>query len=504
MATALLAVAEMYRADAAAAAAGVPSLSLMEAAGRAIAREIRRRWRPRPLAVLCGPGNNGGDGFVVARVLAAEGWPVRLGLLGAREGLRGDAGFNAARWRGRVRPLDADLLRGRPLVVDALFGAGLGRPLDGAAAAIIGEVGRRKLDCVAVDIPSGVHGDTGAVMGAAPACRLTVTFFRPKPGHLLLPGRELCGELAVVDIGIPDAVLDGIAPATFVDEPGLWLEHLPRPSPGGNKFTRGHCVVSAGAEMTGAARRAAEAARRIGAGLVTVAAAPEARTALSCGRPGTIVAAVAGEDAFAALLDDPRRNAVLIGPGAGVSHGTRVRVLAALQRGKACVLDADALTVFKGAPAALFRAIQGPCVLTPHEGEFARIFPAETGDKLGRARRAAAASSATVLLKGADTVIAAPDGRAAINASAPPDLATAGAGDVLAGMILGLLAQAMPPFEAACAAAWMHGTSAAAFGAGLIAEDVIDGLPAVISGLRSGTARSAPSGLAAALAQTDH
>lgn len=504
MATALLSVAEMYRADAAAVAAGVPSLSLMEAAGRAIAREIRRRWRPRPLAILCGPGNNGGDGFVVARVLGGEGWPVRMGLLGARDVLRGDAAVNAGRWKGAVRPLDAGLLRGEPLVVDALFGAGLGRPLDGAAAAIIEEVGRRGLDCVAVDIPSGVHGDSGEIMGTAPACRLTVTFFRAKPGHLLLPGRDLCGALAVADIGIPEAVLDAIAPATFADEPGLWRAHLPRPGAAGNKFTRGHCVVSAGTEMTGAARLAAEAARRIGAGLVTVAAAPEARTALACGRPGTIVATVADDDAFAALIDDPRRNAVLIGPGAGVSAGTRARVLAALGRGKACVLDADALTVFKGAPDELFRAIAGPCVLTPHEGEFARVFPAETGDKLARARRAAAASGATVLLKGADTVIAAPDGRASINASAPPDLATAGAGDVLAGMILGLLAQAMPPFEAACAAAWMHGKSAAAFGAGLIAEDVIDGLPAVISGLRGRTTRSAPSGLAAALLRTDH
>ena len=190
----LLTVEEMYRADAAAAAAGVPSLSLMEAAGRAIAREIRRRWRPSPISVLCGPGNNGGDGFVVARVLAGEGWPIRVGLLGTRELLRGDAAINAARWQDRIRPLAPALLDGARLVVDALFGAGLARPLDGVAAELVEEVNRRRLDCVGVDVPSGVHGDTGSVLGAAPRCRLTVTFFRAKPGHLLLPGRELAGR----------------------------------------------------------------------------------------------------------------------------------------------------------------------------------------------------------------------------------------------------------------------------------------------------------------------
>jgi ADP-dependent NAD(P)H-hydrate dehydratase / NAD(P)H-hydrate epimerase len=483
-ANALLTVEEMYRADTTAVVAGVPSLSLMEAAGRAIAREIRRRWRPRPMAVLCGPGNNGGDGFVVARVLAGEGWPVRVALLVAPEALRGDAAVNASRWRGRVRALDPSILDGAPLVIDALFGAGLARPLDGIAAELIGEIGRRGLDCVAVDVPSGVHGDTGAVLGVAPRCRLTVTFFRAKPGHLLLPGRELAGELVVVDIGIPEGVLPQIAPRTFANGKALWRDRLPRPGASANKYTRGHAVVMAGAEMTGAARLAADAARRIGAGLVTVAAHPAARAIIAAGSPGTIVVGIADDEAFHALIANQRRNAVLIGPGGGVSEETRARVLAALHLGKACVLDADALTVFRDDPSALFRAISAPCVLTPHEGEFARLF-IEQGDKLGRAKRAAAASGAVVLLKGADTVIAASNGRAAINIGAPPDLATAGSGDVLSGMILGLLAQGMPAFEAACAAAWMHGRSAARFGPGLIAEDIIDGLPTVVAGLRS-------------------
>lgn len=483
---ALLSVEEMYRADRLAVAAGVPSLSLMEAAGRAIVREMRRRWRPRPTVVLCGPGNNGGDGFVVARVLEGEGWPVRVSLLGDVQALRGDAAINAARWRGKMSPLDPKLLDRDPLVVDALFGAGLARPLGGAAARLLDEVNRRRLDCVGIDIPSGVHGDSGAVLGTAAQCCLTVTFFRAKPGHRLLPGRERVGELVIADIGIPERVRDEIAPRTFANGPGLWCDRLPRPTALANKYTRGHAVVLAGAEMTGAARLAADAARRTGAGLVTVAAHPDSRAIIAAGSPGTIVADVADAAAFEALIGDQRRNAVLIGPGAGVSEATRACVLAALQLGKWCVLDADALTVFRDEPAALFRAIAAPCVLTPHEGEFARLFDSRE-DKLDRARRAAEASGAIILLKGADTVIAAPDGRAAINAGAPPDLATAGSGDVLSGMVLGLLAQAMPPFEAACAAAWMHGRSAARFGAGLIAEDIIEGVPPVIARLRAMT-----------------
>jgi NAD(P)H-hydrate epimerase len=474
----------MYKADSAAMAGGVPGIELMEAAGSAIAREIRRRWRPRPIAVLCGPGNNGGDGFVVARLLADRGWPVRLGLLGAVEKLKGDAAVNAARWNGGVRPLEMSLLDGDPLVVDALFGAGLVRPLEGMAATMIETIDSRRLDCVAVDVPSGVHGDTGEILGvAAPTCVLTVTFFRPKPGHLLLPGRTLCGDLVVADIGIPQTVLADIAPKTFVNGSGLWQQRFQWPMSGGNKYSRGHALILGGGQMTGAARLAAESARRIGAGLVTVAAPAEAVGIYSAGRPGTIVASVADDAGFEALIADERKNALLLGPGAGVSTETRQRVLAALATGRPCVLDADALTVFRDDPDALFDAISGPCLLTPHEGEFARLFRC-AGDKPTRAREAARSSGATLLLKGADTVIASVDGRAVINANAPPNLATAGSGDVLAGMVVGLLAQNMETFEAGCAAVWLHGQVATAFGPGLIAEDLIDGLPTALRRLK--------------------
>ena len=481
--TTLLTVAEMYRADQAAAAAGVPSIELMEAAGGAVAREIRSRWAPRPTVVLCGPGNNGGDGFVVARVLAARGWPVRLGLLGSVDSLKGDAAANATRWTGAVRAIEPALFDREPLVVDALFGAGLTRAPEGAAAAAIEIVNARGLDCVAVDVPSGIAGDSGAVLGMAPRCRLTVTFFRAKPGHWLLPGREMCGALAVADIGIPAAVLADIGPGTFINAPSLWLDRMPWPRAGGNKYSRGHAVI-VGGMMTGAARLAADSARRIGAGLVTVAAPAEAVAIFAARAPGTIVVSAADRESFDAYIADERRNAVLVGPGAGVTAETRQQVLAALARQKACGLDADALTVFADDHDGLYRALNSRCVLTPHEGEFTRVFTLE-GDKLARARKAAACAGAVVLLKGADTVVAAPDGRVAINTNAPPDLATAGSGDVLAGMILGLLAARMEPFEAACAASWIHGRIASGHGPGLIAEDLVHGISGVLGALKA-------------------
>jgi len=479
----LLRVDEMYSADALAMAGGVPGLTLMEAAGTAIARAIRLRWRPRPTVVLCGPGNNGGDGFVVARLLASEGWPVRLGLLGAPETLRGDAAQNRDRWTGAIHGLDLALLDGAPLVVDALFGAGLARALEGRAADIISAINERSLPCMGVDVPSGVHGDTGEVLGVAPCCQVTVTFFRAKPGHCLMPGRELCGELVVADIGIPEGVLETIQPRVFVNGPEIWADRFPWPRHAGNKYTRGHAVVVGGREMTGAARLAATAARRIGAGLVTIAAHPDAHDIYSGDTPGTIVARLGNDKDFAGLMADRRHTCALIGPGAGVDKHTLNRVLTILATGKPCVLDADALTVFQDTPEALFSAIKGPCLMTPHEGEFSRLFSSQ-GDKLTRACDAARQSGAAILLKGTDTVIAAPDGRAVINRNAPPELATAGAGDVLAGMAVGLMGQGLSAFDAGCAAVWLHGRIAMDFGAGLIAEDLVAGIPHVLSKLR--------------------
>ena len=421
----LLTTGQMGRADALAIAGGTPGLELMEAAGRAVADRICLRWASRPTAVLCGPGNNGGDGFVIARLLEGRGWPVRAALLGERGRLKGDAAVNAGRWSGPVEAMSAQAVEGAELVVDAIFGAGLDREVDGAARAAIEAIGARP--CAAVDVPSGVEGDTGAILGAAPEATITVTFFRRKPAHLLVPARLSMGEVHVADIGIPDSVLDEIRPATFANGPELWAGALRWPLPGDHKYSRGHAAIAGGGEMTGAAKLAAQAAMRIGAGMVSVLC-PSGARALYADLVGPLAIAADGPEAFAEYLADPRRRAALVGPGAGVSEETRALALRALACLRPTVLDADALTVFADEPDALFAAIGStPAILTPHEGEFARLFSCR-GDKPARARAAAARSGATVLLKGADTVIAAPDGRAAINANAPPDLATAGAG----------------------------------------------------------------------------
>jgi NAD(P)H-hydrate epimerase len=472
---ALLTPQQMGEADRLTIAGGITGTGLMDKAGCGVADAISRRWAMRPLVVLCGPGNNGGDGFVSARVLAERGWPVRVALLGSTEALRGDAAEAAKGWHGSIEPLTPAALDGAALVVDGIFGAGLTRPVEGAARAVIEALAARWLPVVAIDVPSGVDGASGEVRGIAPQASVTVTFFRKKPGHLLLPGRSLCGEIVLVQIGIPETVLDQVAPDTAANNPLWWIEGFPRPSLESHKYTRGHALVAGGGVMTGAARLAAKSALRAGAGLVTLATPAAAFSTHATALTGVIVHPVDGLEDFLGLLGDKRRNAVLIGPGAGVGAETRDKTLAALAAEKHAVLDADALTSFADDPETLFSAIRSPCVMTPHEGEFARLFN-PTGSKPERARRAATESRAVIVLKGADTVIAAPDGRVAINANAPPELATAGSGDVLAGIVLGLLAQGMEPFAAAAAAAWLHGDAAKRIGPGLISEDLIEAL----------------------------
>ncbi len=500
---ALLSPKEMGEADRLTISGGVPGIQLMENAGAAVADAVSRRWPPGPLAVLCGPGNNGGDGFVAARILRERGWPVRLALSGKKEALKGDAKKAAEAWKGAVEPLRLEALDGAGLVIDALFGAGLARPIEGVASAVIAATLERRLPVVAVDIPSGIDGESGEVRGIAPRAILTVTFFRKKPGHLLLPGRLYCGTLVLAQIGIKEEVLETLSPQTVENDPAWWLDALPLPQPESHKYKRGHALIAGGAVMTGAARLAALAAARAGAGLVTLAAPEKVFPIYASSLFGVIVRPVAGRpvagrpvagrDGFRELLADPRRNAALIGPGAGADEETREKALAILAAEKSAVLDADALTAFSDRRKTLLGAIRAPCVMTPHEGEFARLF-AVSGTKSERARAAARESGAVILLKGADTVIAAPDGRLAINANAPPQLATAGSGDVLSGIVLGLLAQGMDAFAAASAAVWMHGEAARRFGAGLVAEDLVPALAPVISGLflrRRGT-RPAP------------
>lgn len=489
----LLTPTQMAAADRASISAGVSGIALMEAAGQAVALAILRRWPRQDVLVLCGPGNNGGDGFVAARHLQAAGWPTRLSRLLPDQALTGDAAHHAGLWTGGVEPFSVSLLDAPGLVVDALFGAGLTRPLDGAALAMVQTLAQRRAVVCAVDVPSGLDGATGCVQGAAAPAALTVTFFRKKPGHLLFPGRALCGELVVADIGTPAAVFDTAdgAPTwqTWENHPALWQARYPWPRLDGHKYQRGHALVLGGGALTGASRLTARAALRAGAGLVTLAVPQSVWPVYAAAMTSVMVQALPEPNlpaAWAELLADARLNAVAVGPGAGLGEPTRAAVLAALTPGRAVVLDADALTSFKEDPTLLFKAIgnAAACVLTPHDGEFARLFDT-AGDKLTRARRAAALSGAVVLLKGADTVIAEPGGRAVINSNAPPELATGGSGDVLTGLIVGLLAQGMGAFDAACAATWLHGETASAFGPGLIAEDLPDSLPAVLRALKA-------------------
>jgi ADP-dependent NAD(P)H-hydrate dehydratase / NAD(P)H-hydrate epimerase len=485
----LLTSEEMGEADRLAISGGVPGLSLMEAAGRAVADEVSARFPDaREVAVLCGPGNNGGDGFVAARHLLDKGYAVRLGFKGDPGCLPVDAAAMVKRWSGAVEPLTASLLSHAELVVDALFGAGLARPIEGDYATLIEAVNASGLPVIAVDVPSGIDGTTGAVRGIAVRATATVTFFRLKPGHLLLPGRELCGETCVADIGIPASVLDVVKPKTFANDPALWLRHFPWPKPEGYKYARGHAVVVSGpAFSTGAARLGATAALRIGAGLVTVASPRDAVEVNASHLTAIMVRPVDDANELATLLADERKNAVLIGPGVGVGERTEAMVRAALASSAAIVLDADAITSFADDTDELFAAIRArkaPVALTPHDGEFGRLFGARgEGGKVAATRDAASRSGAIVLLKGSDTVVASPDGRASINATSSPWLATAGTGDVLAGVVLGLLAERMDPFEAVSAAAWMHGRAAQLFGPGLVAEDLPKLLPAVLQEL---------------------
>jgi hydroxyethylthiazole kinase-like uncharacterized protein yjeF len=484
----LLTNAEMGEADRLTIASGVPGIELMESAGAAVATCVTLKHPAGSrVAVVAGSGNNGGDGFVAARLLADRGYVVRVLRVGSSP-LRGDAALSAQRWTGATEPATPERLADADAIVDALFGAGLDRQVEGAARAMIEAMNATACPVYAVDLPSGINGTTGAVMGAAVTAAETVTFFRRKPGHLLLPGRLHCGRISVADIGIPATVLDKVKPTTFHNSPALWLKHVPVPRLDGHKYIRGHAMVlSGGIDSTGAARLAARGALRAGAGLVTIASPREALAVNAAANLAVMVRPVDDASALAEFFADVRRNVVVLGPGGGVGPRMHEFVRTALAAPPAVVLDADALTTFAGDLHPLMVAIkarQAPVLLTPHEGEFSRLFNgleavAPASSKLERARAAAAATGAVVLLKGGDTVVAAPDGRAAIADNASAWLATAGSGDVLAGFCAGLLAQRVPAFEAACAAVWLHGEAANEAGPGLISEDLPEALPAV-------------------------
>jgi ADP-dependent NAD(P)H-hydrate dehydratase / NAD(P)H-hydrate epimerase len=492
----VLTTTEMERADRLTIAAGTPGFALMMSAGQAVAEAAMELVEEGPIVVVAGRGNNGGDGFVAAAELAARGRDVSVILLCERDSLQGDAALAARGWKYPVLPFNPQAIGKPALIIDALFGAGLNRPIKGDPLEMIAAINANGAPVLAVDLPSGINGSSGTVMGAAIDAVETVTFFRRKPAHLLMPGRKHCGRVRVADIGIAPHVLDEIRPHTSENIPDSWQTSFPVPQIDGHKYARGHAVVVSGeVASTGAARLAARGALRAGAGLVTVASPREALGVNAAALTAVMVRGVDTVVEFGELMNDRRLNAVVIGPGAGVGERTRDFVHTALSGGRGVVLDADALTSFAEAPDRLFEAIKAndgaQVVLTPHEGEFPRLFSDLSNkhpgrSKLERVRDAAQRAGAVVLLKGPDTVVASPDGRTSIASNAPAWLATAGAGDVLAGMIAGMLAQGVAAFEAACIGVWMHGEAATEAGPGLIAEDLPEVLPAVFRRLFDG------------------
>jgi ADP-dependent NAD(P)H-hydrate dehydratase / NAD(P)H-hydrate epimerase len=485
----VLTTAEMERADRLTIAAGTPGFALMLSAGQAVAEAAMALVEQGPILVVAGPGNNGGDGFVAAAELAARGREVSVVLLCERDSLQGDAALAARGWKFPVLPFNPQAIGKPALIIDALFGAGLNRTVTGEPLDVIEAINANGAPVLAVDLPSGINGTSGAVMGVAVQATETMTFFRRKPAHLLLPGRIHCGRVRVADIGIDPAVLSENQPRTYENVSQTWRGAFPVPKIDGHKYSRGHVIaVSGDMAATGAARMSARGALRAGAGLVTLATPRDALAINATALTAVMVRPIDTVVEFAELLTDRRLDTCVIGPGAGIGERTRDFVLTALSAKRGLVLDADALTSFADAPEHLFDAIKASddpqVVLTPHEGEFPRIFSDISNkhplrSKLERVRAAAERSGAVVLLKGPDTVVAAPDGRATIAANAPPWLATAGAGDVLSGMIAGLLAQGVAAFEAASIAVWMHGEAAREAGPGLIAEDLPETLPAV-------------------------
>lgn len=477
----ILTVAEMAAADRAAVERGTSTPVLMELAGEAVAQAVRARYARRPVVIWCGPGDNGGDGYVAARHLRRRGWPV---VVEAAYPPTTDAARQAAaRWKGEVRRLSPELSIGT-LYIDALFGAGLSRPLEGDVAQLARNSAAWASHIVAVDTPSGIHGDTGRPVGeAAFRAGLTVTFHRRKRAHVLVEGRKACGEIILADIGLWPG--DGVD--LFENDAALWGRRFPWPALDAHKHTRGRLKVVSG-EMwnTGAARLAARGGLRIGAGAVTVLSPPGA-LAVNAAHLEAIMLAPFGTEADLAVAAEDA-DAVIIGPAAGVGEATAQNLQALARTGAALVVDADALTSFRHDPDELFACLDRDDVLTPHPGEFERIFPGLLGrspERIAAAREAARRAGAVVLLKGADTVIAAPDGRAAVSLNGSPWLATAGSGDVLAGFIGGLIAQGMESFEAACAGAWIHAECGARHGPGLIAEDIPGLAPAVLAGLHA-------------------
>lgn len=482
--------AQMCEADRLTIEDGTPGYDLMTAAGQAVANIVHEYYPDYAVLVLCGPGNNGGDGFVAAMFLQDMGHEVTVMSLVPGRKFKGDAKKAYKDWNkhseGKVLDFKArpDLPE-KTVVVDAVFGTGLSKSLEAPVTDVFEAVKTSDWPVAAVDIPSGVNGDTGETDPHTLEAAQTVTFFRKKMGHVLMPGLSLCGNVSVHDIGIPEEVIEQTGYALLNNDVLLWQGKLPHPESKGHKYSRGHLVLLGGERMTGAARMASEAAMRAGAGLCTIVADEKAAEVYQKAAVHVMYEPLDGFMDFINHLDDDRRNVILMGPGAGLTdtQGLQDAILAALDTGKPLLLDADAISCFTSNPERLYGALHKKCVLTPHEGEFAKLFPELKGSRLEQAGKAAELVKAVVLLKGPDTIIAQAGKETVVNTHATPWLATAGSGDVLAGIIAGLMAQGMEAFDAACAGSWIHGEAGERKGPGLVAPDIIEEIPAVLRDL---------------------
>ncbi|MGJ8570996.1 MAG: NAD(P)H-hydrate dehydratase [Hoeflea sp.] len=475
--TLLISPDEMRRIDKAAADSGLDSYGLMQKAGAHVAAVLLADFPAvRRAVVLCGPGNNGGDGHIAAGLLSGAG--VDVMRFGPEPKTGGDAARARNAYPGTLQPFSNWQPREGDVIVDAVFGAGLDRPVSGDVAALTERAQRAGIPVISVDLPSGVSGRTGEPTGACFAAVHTVTFAALKPGHLLMPGRALCGQIHLCDIGIPERMIVSGDPV-WKNHPGVYMAERPVLGAGHHKYGRGHLGVFCGPlSSTGAARLSAMAGLKSGAGLVTMASPPGSAMVLASHLTAIMQRTIGDEADLQNWLADKRLSAFVIGPGFGDLEVARGYSELLAATGRPVVLDADGLSAFAGVEEKLAGLFQGVTrlVMTPHEGELRRLFGNLADDhtlsKIDRARIAARHHNAVLVYKGADTVIAAPDGRAAVNADAPAWLATAGSGDVLAGIIGGLLAQGMPPFEAACAGVALHSDAGKRAGRGLTAEDL--------------------------------
>jgi hydroxyethylthiazole kinase-like uncharacterized protein yjeF len=478
----ILSSTQMSKADSETIKSGIQGLFLMENAGKSVSDFIKSKYNKQKTLVLCGPGNNGGDGFVVARHLKESGWDVKISSLIDKNSYKNDALVMAKRWNDFIIPFEEISVGDYSLIIDAIFGIGLSKEISGTIASVINEVNNKNIDTISIDIPSGIDSNNGAILGTAFKSKYTITFARKKIGHTIYPGKDNCGEVIISDIGIKD---NFIKSNIFENTPELWINDFPFPKPQQHKYDRGHSIIVGGnVESAGAATLSAISALKTGSGLVTVACPPSALLVYASKLTAVMNKPIDSVNSFSSFIDDKRVTSVLIGPGNGVTKTTKEYVLEALKLKKNCVFDADALNVFQDKPEELFKSIYSDVILTPHEGEFHRLFALE-GNKIDRAIQAAKISNCIIVLKGSDTIIAAPNGKVAVNTNAPASLATAGSGDCLAGIITALLANKVDAFKAACIGVWLHSESANLAGPGMTAEDILENIHIALQGLYS-------------------